>query len=401
MRLTHQSISALGLFLAAANASAQSFMSLGVPDDALASYPAGISADGTTVVGTYTASGNASRAFRWTSAGGFEDLGTLTGETGTALGLAIDADGTTAAGWSNNFSQKGFVWTAPGPMIEIPSLPGGQDSSSAQGISDDGVVVVGFAWSEDASAEPFRWTPGTGIVGLGFLPDPGSFPQGQSRAANADGSIVVGEASANFNQRLAFRWTESEGMVSLGDLPGGQAFSGAYAVTADGSVVVGFSSSTSGFEAFRWTEADGMVGIGDAPGGNFSSIAYDVSDDGTVIVGESDTANGSEAFVWTAGTGVQPLREVLTGYGIDLTGWTLRDAQGISADGRTIVGDGINPMGMQVGWIATIPPQACSIADVTTTGGTLPGQPGFGIPDARIDLDDLGFFLNVWLLGCD
>ncbi|MEM9065835.1 MAG: choice-of-anchor Q domain-containing protein [Planctomycetota bacterium] len=38
-------------------------------------------------------------------------------------------------------------------------------------------------------------------------------------------------------------------------------------------------------------------------------------------------------------------------------------------------------------------------ADVTTTGATLVGQPGFGVPDGTVDLDDLGFFLNLWLMG--
>ncbi|MEM9065350.1 MAG: GC-type dockerin domain-anchored protein [Planctomycetota bacterium] len=41
-----------------------------------------------------------------------------------------------------------------------------------------------------------------------------------------------------------------------------------------------------------------------------------------------------------------------------------------------------------------------SVADVTTSGATLQGQPGFGIPDGVVDLDDLGFFLNAWLVGC-
>ncbi|MEM9065399.1 MAG: GC-type dockerin domain-anchored protein [Planctomycetota bacterium] len=38
--------------------------------------------------------------------------------------------------------------------------------------------------------------------------------------------------------------------------------------------------------------------------------------------------------------------------------------------------------------------------DFTTTGATLEGQPGFGVPDGAVDLDDLGFFVNLWLLGC-
>lgn len=45
-------------------------------------------------------------------------------------------------------------------------------------------------------------------------------------------------------------------------------------------------------------------------------------------------------------------------------------------------------------------PVPCSAADLTTSGATAPGQPGFGVPDRISDLDDLGFFLNAWIRGC-
>jgi len=41
--------------------------------------------------------------------------------------------------------------------------------------------------------------------------------------------------------------------------------------------------------------------------------------------------------------------------GPDLTGWTLTEANGISADGNTIVGYGTNPLGNTEAWIAVIP----------------------------------------------
>ena len=41
---------------------------------------------------------------------------------------------------------------------------------------------------------------------------------------------------------------------------------------------------------------------------------------------------------------------------LDLAGWQLTEATGVSANGRTIVGNGINPDGQQEAWIATIPP---------------------------------------------
>lgn len=53
------------------------------------------------------------------------------------------------------------------------------------------------------------------------------------------------------------------------DPPGGGSFSWAWGISANGSVVVGFSDSTSGFEAFYWTEStDEMVGLGHLLGGD-------------------------------------------------------------------------------------------------------------------------------------
>ena len=72
--------------------------------------------------------------------------------------------------------------------------------------------------------------------------------------------------------------------MPLGDLPGGTVSSQAFAVSADGLVVVGTSSSASGVEAFRWTQAGGIVGLGDLPGGIFNSEATSVSADGSVVV---------------------------------------------------------------------------------------------------------------------
>jgi len=52
--------------------------------------------------------------------------------------------------------------------------------------------------------------------------------------------------------------------MPLGDLAGGDFASDALGVSADGSVVVGSSSSALGFsEPFRWTSEGGMVGLGD------------------------------------------------------------------------------------------------------------------------------------------
>jgi probable HAF family extracellular repeat protein len=127
-------------------------------------------------------------------------------------------------------------------------------------------------------------------------------------------------------------------------------------VNTDGSVIVGFSEGALGFEPFRWTAEIGMVSLGSLVAGGTDGSALGVSADGSVVVGYSKTDRGFEAFVWDAGLGMRSLTEVLADdLGVDLTGWRLEFATGISADGATIIGQGIDPAGRQASWIAFIP----------------------------------------------
>lgn len=182
--------------------------------------------------------------------------------------------------------------------------------------------------------------------------------------ASVDGSVIVGlrDWNPSTERSEAFRWQNSV-TLGLGDLPGGQFNSRANAVSPTGSVIVGRGTSASGAEAFRW-ENGVMVGLGDLPGGNFLSEALAVSADGSVAVGSACTSQsclsplgaGDTAFIWDGTNGMRPVKDVLqNNFGLDLTGWTLTSATGVSADGATIVGNGISPSGSPEGWIATIP----------------------------------------------
>jgi uncharacterized membrane protein len=144
-------------------------------------------------------------------------------------------------------------------------------------------------------------------------------------------------------------------MVGLGDVAGANFLSAAYAVSADGSTVVGYGRGPSGQEASRWTSQGGMVGLGDLAGGIFESVAYGVSADGSTVVGQGRVVSGNEAFIWDAANGMRELDAVLTNLGLNLTRWRLFAATAISADGKTIVGWGIGPSGDGEGWLAVIP----------------------------------------------
>jgi probable HAF family extracellular repeat protein len=179
--------------------------------------------------------------------------------------------------------------------------------------------------------------------GLGDLPGGDAF-SGAYRVSR-DGTTVVGYGYDG-TQFMPFRWTQGTGMVSLGDFPGGLAEdASAYSVSANGLVVTGSGSDTTQpYVGFRWTQATGLVSIGDIdanPG--TSSYANDVSDDGTVIaVQAAFGGNGAGGFVgqaarWTLGSGY-----TLLGF---LPGGDYSSAAAVSADGSVIVGGGSVPGG--------------------------------------------------------
>jgi uncharacterized membrane protein len=171
-------------------------------------------------------------------------------------------------------------------------------------------------------------------------------------------------------------FAQSAMFQGLGDLPGGEFHSSAWAVSADGSTVVGDSRGPdpgipfqTSQEAFRWTAEEGMVGLGDLDSSFIFSVARDVSGDGSVIVGEGSLGGGKQnlrPYRWTASTGMVEL--------VDGTGaLTLRRAEGVSADGLAIVGSANPTTGGNLAYRWT---QALGAQSL----GALPND--FGFPDS-------------------
>jgi len=170
-------------------------------------------------------------------------------------------------------------------------------------------------------------------------------------------TVVVGFSNdASGHGFKAFRWTAASGMVGLGFLPGGHE-STASGVNADGTVVVGQAGEASGqHQAYRWTAASGMVGLGFLPGGH-ESTASGVNADGKVVVGQAnDASDQHQAFRWTRATRMQSVLTLLQAAKVVfMAGWRLTSANGVSADGTVIVGDGVDPLGNTQAWIARLP----------------------------------------------
>jgi probable HAF family extracellular repeat protein len=325
---------------------AASFTPLGyLPGGGRVSSAEGISADGKFVVGASGSSAAGLEAFRWSAATGMQGLGDLPTGNFYSEARAVSNDGNVVVGLGtatdSSSLSDGFRWTAAGGIQPIGHLVNPNDSfqfSYALAVSADGTTVAGESRSA-AGNEAFRWNVVDGISGLGDLP--GGFFDSYATAISADASVIVGFSESAPYRDEAFRWTAATGMVGLGFMSPSPNYSLASGVSADGKVIVGFANSA----AFRWTAATGMVPLPNLPLGQRVS-PMDVSADGSVIVGNSESDNSGNsvpAFIWTASGGTQFLSDyVATHFGLSLNDWILDEANGISDDGRFIVGRAVN-----------------------------------------------------------
>lgn len=365
---------------------AASFTPLGFQAGEASSFAFDVSGDGTTVVG-YSGPRSAEQAFYWTSAAGMVGAGVV-----PSFAYGVNQDGSVIVGSGSASSPNAMRWTvATGVVEDLGNFSGVGGFSVARGVSADGLTVAGQNTKQNIFAARFdamRWNGPAGSVvatSLGFLP--GVTSNSLFAGANdisTDGLVIVGNSRSAAGQE-GFRWFD-DGDPNTADMSSmGLATSFASAVSSDGNFAVG--GGVAG-EAFLWNIADpnSVILLGDLPGDLIHSRGNDVSADGSIVVGESASSTGArrdEAFIWDAVNGMRRLQDVLAAEGIDLTGWTLATANGISDDGSTIVGWGINPVGQNEAWVATL-------ALVDTDGDGVPDANDFCPMDATNDADDDG-----------
>jgi probable HAF family extracellular repeat protein len=296
--------------------------------------------DGSVVVGYYVA-GSVSepyRPYRWTPQGGAE-LPVYPGDIG-GNATAVNADGTVVIGTSTlpDGGWRAVRWEA-GTVTDLGITPGTE--LWPVGVDANGKTSVG-----QSELRPFLHTPEAGFHPLAL---PADSAYGYAYAVNGDGSIVVGGSSTGGSLGSALRWTFDGATEALDEIAENAT---ATAVSADGSVIAGYDFQSDGARPVRWTAGGGPVDLGVLTAlATTTSYASGISADGSVIVGGGGTGL---PWIWRASTGTRSLRDVLSGAGVDLTGWDIRSIV-VSGDGRVVVGAAVPPGQNSLGYRAKIP----------------------------------------------
>lgn len=362
----------VGALLAPAPAYAQTatFTPLGhLPGPYPATSAVDVSEHGAFVAGTSRSYvGYWGEAYRWDSDQGMVGLGLLPGHNQSHAG-AISPDGGSVVGYGvaapNNW--EAFAWSSDTGMFGLGDLPGGGFLSVARGVSRNGSVIVGngtieaTGWNQDTS-EAFIWTAQSGMIGLGTISPGSGKPSSTAYDVSADGRVIVGYSTSEEGGQ-AFRWTPDDGMVGLGVIDPEHYGSSAYAVSNNGLWAVGTSPTGTddghATQAVLWTPDGDIIGLGWPQGlGNPRTTARDVTDDGRIVVGDVASIREGGAFLWTPDDGMRLLADVLReDYSFDVgeLGWRLDSVDGISPDGLTLVGTGRSPDGYGEPWMVQLP----------------------------------------------
>ena len=320
----------------------------------------GTSSDGSVLVGS---AGDGwwdghSRAFRWKNGvpNGVQNplpLEPLTGDTESDVyGGIVSPDGAVVVGlsWNINTPDAKHIcrWSISSANVVTRikiDLAGGSDSYIDY-INTNGTVVTGGGWG--GSSVVWRWTLDGGLVtNIGVLPN---FPAGVLRTnegTSSDGSVVVGSSSTSGGyesdiRSRAFRWKNGVPNSLLLEPLTGDTESDVYngIVSPDGSVVVGRSwnfDNPNSKHICRWSISSANVvtnkiKIADLPADSGYNIDY-VNTDGTVVT----SGDWSRDVVWRWTT---PPNTLVTNIGLlpAFPNHTSRSLGGTSSDGSVLVG---------------------------------------------------------------
>ena len=215
----------------------------------------------------------------------------------------------------SDFFSRASVWSGSGwsNKTDLGTLKNDNSGfSTAQAVSRDGSVVAGQAERDIGEPHAAIWS-GSGWstkTDLGTLRSDNS-GRSEVRAVSDDASVVVGNAqhdndpySEHATVWSGSGWTTKTDLGTLSSDNSG--WSQAYAVSGDGSVIVGDSRSDFAYVDERATVWSGSgwstkTDLGTLKADNSGgSEAYAVSGDGLLVAGRAATDNGeTHATVWS------------------------------------------------------------------------------------------------------
>ena len=336
---------------------AADIINLGVTTGWIKSTAVDVSDDGSVVVGNdiNTVLSGTSMPFIWNS--NTSSRMQLSGPTNSGFS-GISADGTKAVG----YFQTGGITSGGGPFIHnvstgqtslisatSPPGTGGFMDVRPTGISGDGSTITAMGYTNYGNHLAVSGPYGGPLTSL---------PASDEAIANAssyNGTHIVGSMLIrSLGYGHAFLYSGGN-YTDLGTVAS-TFISTATSVSADGSVVVGYSGVLGGGTttipyanaSFYWTAATGMVDMGLPRDQYNESFAFDISSDGYMIAGKMFNGNdGDHAYIYDRATGqTYDLQNVLASNGVTgASNWSrLYSANAISGNSTTgynIVGQGL------------------------------------------------------------
>lgn len=322
-----------------------------------------ISADGKVLAGSVKIDGYR-RAARWTESGGLRVLPPpFPGDNqAESLFYRMSSDGGYGVGFT--LTREGFdgafLQREGGPYQTLPLSPN-YFSMVPVGVSDDGSNVIGYVerippGGGRPPTKVVRWTPSTGVQEIS--PPVGSeMSEILVRSVDQTGTAFVAD---NQSALRPMAWREGRGYSYL-PFPSTIPFpTSAYggAISRDGSQIVG--TITNGIFEDRIVIWDKDLNPRDVATNTLIGgfIVEHASDDGSVIAGRTRVEGAvASSAVWTAAHGFLLFKDYVNLFGVSLPKeWNPEGyyVSGLSADGRTFVGEGINGT-QSPRWTLTIP----------------------------------------------
>lgn len=319
----------------------------------------GVDATGARVVGIGTSAAG-THAVAWSAGTGLVPLADA-----PSTASAIDGAGCVVAGSALALIRPederimAARWVGMQPVEQVPAPVHLYRRSEAVAVSGDGLSIAGRGY-QDLLPSGFVWRgnefsnrPPDNLENLGL---------------NADGSVVVGRMTPSRSggpayavrngQQLPYPFVADPACTTGACEPcltPGQCAASAHGVSADGRIVVGSalqSGTASGSVAVSWVISGDQVSVQLLS--TAAAEARAVSADGRVVVGSEAPSGQLRAVRWVDGRATS-ISAALAAAGVSVGGWQLTRALGVSADGETIVGAGLNPEGHPEGWIARLP----------------------------------------------